>query len=119
AGGRSGSGDGRGAAAARRGNGGSAGNGGRRGRGAGVKAPASGRDFFFFAVIFVGGGNRRMRWIVGLGNPGPAYERTRHNAGFMVVDELARRWNADLRPNARCRALLGEARVGGVRVALL
>lgn len=59
-----------------------------------------------------------MRWIVGLGNPGPAYERTRHNAGFMVVDELARRWGVDLHPH-KCRALLGETRIGGVKVALL
>ena len=42
-----------------------------------------------------------MKLFVGLGNPGSKYERTRHNAGFMVIDELSKAWNIDLSEEKR------------------
>jgi peptidyl-tRNA hydrolase, PTH1 family len=50
--------------------------------------------------------------IIGLGNPGPEYERTRHNLGFMVVDLLAREDGTEIRRN-ECRSLVGRTMIGG------
>ena len=55
--------------------------------------------------------------VVGLGNPGREHERDRHNVGWMVVDELARR--TDGRWRAKFSGQLAEVRLDGLRLALL
>jgi PTH1 family peptidyl-tRNA hydrolase len=55
--------------------------------------------------------------IAGLGNPGREYERTRHNAGWVVLDELARRHGGSWR--SKFSGSLAEVRLGELRLGLL
>lgn len=60
-----------------------------------------------------------MKWIVGLGNPGRDYELTRHNIGFLVVDELARRHGLSFRRSFWFSAWIATGRIGANKVRLV
>ncbi len=60
-----------------------------------------------------------LKLVVGLGNPGETYARTRHNAGFWLVDELARRHGGSFRNESKHQGELARIRLGGAELWLL
>jgi len=58
-----------------------------------------------------------VKLIVGLGNPGPEYELTPHNLGFLVVDRIADEQKVEVR-NRQCRALTARTTIGQEQVVL-
>jgi PTH1 family peptidyl-tRNA hydrolase len=60
-----------------------------------------------------------LKVIAGLGNPGAEYARTRHNAGFWLVDELARRHGGSFRFEGKHQAELARTRIAGEEIWLV
>jgi peptidyl-tRNA hydrolase, PTH1 family len=57
--------------------------------------------------------------IVGLGNPGAEYDQTRHNIGFVVLDQLAKRWGLTFKSEKKYHGLYTAGTVGSEKVHLL
>ena len=60
-----------------------------------------------------------IQLVVGLGNPGAEYSKTRHNAGDWFVQELASRYNISLKPEKKYFGLYGKGLIAGQLVHLL
>lgn len=60
-----------------------------------------------------------MKLLFAQGNPGTEYERTRHNVGFVVLDELAQAQNVTFQPKDKFKAHIAETTVGGEKVLLV
>lgn len=60
----------------------------------------------------------QFRMVAGLGNPGKAYEKTRHNIGFMVVDKIADQYGISLAAE-KCCTVFGRGKMEGCEVFLV
>lgn len=60
---------------------------------------------------------KNMYIIVGLGNPGRQYDSTRHNVGFIAIDEIAKRLNIKM-DRLKFKAIVGEGRIGTEKIVL-
>lgn len=60
-----------------------------------------------------------IQLIVGLGNPGPQYEETRHNAGMWLVNEIAAKYHADLRLEAKFHGFFADLQIENFHCKLL
>ncbi|GAA5008701.1 aminoacyl-tRNA hydrolase [Acinetobacter puyangensis] len=63
--------------------------------------------------------DQSLSLIVGLGNPGAEYAQTRHNAGFWYVEQLADRYNIQLKNDSKYHAISGRGQIEGRDVRLL
>ncbi len=63
-------------------------------------------------------GDKNMIIIAGLGNPGKEYDKTKHNVGFWVIDQLAKQYNIDV-TKFKHKALIGDGTILGKKVLLV
>lgn len=59
-----------------------------------------------------------MHIIVGLGNPGKEYDKTRHNTGFMTVDKISKKFGIEIKKE-KCKALIGTGEINGEKIILV